>query len=206
MKQYPTILNNKGQNHYEFDAYTFDKLDGSNLRFEWGGKKTGWYKYGTRSRLFDETDPDFGIAIPLFHERLAEGIEKVAIDSRWERLIVFCEFWGIKSFAGEHFPDDPKFLTIIDADIYKKGMMEPKEFLKAFSHLDIPQFFGVYKWNREFTELVRQGKLKGITFEGVVGKMHHKNKIVMRKAKTQAWIDAVLEKYGIIEGQKIIDS
>jgi hypothetical protein len=48
----------------EFEAYVFDKLDGSNLRFEWK-RKGGWYKYGTRHRLFDATDPGFGSAIEL---------------------------------------------------------------------------------------------------------------------------------------------
>lgn len=67
MKTYPSIPRSTGQSFQEYDAYVFDKLDGSNLRFEWSRKK-GWVKYGTRRRLFDTTDPVFGEAITLFHE------------------------------------------------------------------------------------------------------------------------------------------
>lgn len=59
MKQYPSINSSNGQSFKEFVADVFDKLDGSNLRFEWS-KKQGWYKFGTRHRLFDNTDPVFG--------------------------------------------------------------------------------------------------------------------------------------------------
>ena len=54
----------------------FYKYDGSNLRFEWS-KKRNWYKFGTRRRLFDESDDKYGQAIPMFLERLAPGLEKV---------------------------------------------------------------------------------------------------------------------------------
>lgn len=38
MKQYPSITNVSSGRLIEFDAYVFDKLDGSNLRFEWDRK------------------------------------------------------------------------------------------------------------------------------------------------------------------------
>lgn len=105
MKSYPSILNCTGSNFREFDSYMFDKIDGSNLRFEWA-RKTGWSKFGTRHRLFDETDKDFGAAIPLFLNSLSEPLEKIIKDNRWEKVIVFCEFWGKNSFAGKHNPQD----------------------------------------------------------------------------------------------------
>ena len=45
----------------------FDKLDGQNVRFEWT-KKRGWFKFGMRRRLFDESDVEFGRSILVFFE------------------------------------------------------------------------------------------------------------------------------------------
>jgi hypothetical protein len=47
--------------------------------------------------------------------------------------------------------------------------------------------------------------VEGISFEGVVGKSGERHKLIMRKAKTQAWVDAVLARYGE-EGKRIIES
>ena len=47
MKSYPSIPK---FSFGDIKLHTFDKLDGSNLRFEWT-KKKGWYKFGTRSWL-----------------------------------------------------------------------------------------------------------------------------------------------------------
>lgn len=205
VKLYPSIPRSTGQTFREFDAYVFDKVDGSNLRVEWT-RKRGWFKFGTRQRLFDETDEVFGGAIALFRETLAQGIEKVARDERWDMVTVFMEFWGEKSFAGEHETCDPKRLTLFDVNPYKKGILGPKEFLDLFGHLPIPRFLGRMRWTRGFVERVRLGQVEGVTFEGVVGKAGKGHDLVMSKAKTQAWIDKVMEKFGIENGRKIVDS
>jgi hypothetical protein len=204
MKSYPSIPRSTGQAFREFDAYVFDKLDGSNLRFEWS-KKQGWHKFGTRHRLFDEKDLDFGTAIPIFKQNLSEVIEKQAKDNRWERVIAFCEFFGENSFSGIHYPE-PKQLKLFDIDVYKKGLLYPKEFLKQFGDLDISvKFLGCHKWNRSFVEKVRINEIEGITFEGAVGKAVDGREIIMAKAKTQAWIDAVKAHYGL-EADLILNS
>lgn len=205
MKIYPSIPSSKGQSFREFDAYVFDKLDGSNLRFEWT-RKRGWFKYGTRERLFDTTDEVFGEAIPLFQNTLADPLAKVAKKEGWDALTVFAEFYGPGSFAGLHVPGEPKRLTLFDANPYKKGILGPKRFLDFFGDLDVPKFLGRMRWTRGFVDRVRQGQVEGITFEGVVGKGGDGHDLVMAKAKTQAWVNKVLEKYGILEGQKIVDS
>lgn len=205
MKPYPSIARSVGQDFREFEAYVFDKLDGSNLRVEWS-RKQGWHKFGTRKRLFDETDEMFAESIPLFRSTLADGVEKVARDERWDRLTIFMEFWGKQSFAGDHVPGDPKFLTLIDVNPYKKGILGPKQFLDLFKHLPIPKMLGRLKWTRGFVERVRLGQVEGITEEGVVGKAGVRHELVMAKAKTQVWIDKVLAKYGMEAGQKIVNS
>jgi hypothetical protein len=195
MKSYPSILSSNGNNFTEFKAYVFNKIDGSNLRFEWS-KKAGWYKFGTRNRLFDASDEVFGCAIPLFQESLSEPLEKIAKDRRWDSLIVYAEFWGDNSFAGVHYPEDEKRLTLFDVAANKQGIMGPKDFLNTFEHLTIPKFFGILNWTRQFVADVRAGQVEGISFEGVVGKSGERHKLIMRKAKTQAWVDAVLARYG----------
>ncbi len=207
MKPYPSIPPSTGQKFREFDAYVFDKLDGSNLRFEWT-RKQGWHKFGTRTRLFDHTDPDFGLAVPLFLRFWQDCLTKVAVDNRWNHLIVFMEFWGKQSFAGKHDPKDDKTLTLFDACPDKKGLLGPREFLKLFDKFLIPRFLGTHKWTRGFVDRIRKGEsgLDGITFEGVVGKGGSGHKLVMSKAKTQIWIDKVLAQYGEVEGKKIVES
>lgn len=209
MKLYPSIGGSQGQEFREIPAaHIFDKLDGSNLRVEWT-RKRGWYKFGTRHRLFDETDEMFKEAKPLFLETLAMDIERIAKKERWEQVTIFMEFWGKESFAGYHAPGDPKHLTLFDVNPYKKGFLGPKQFLDTFGDLGfpkVPKYLGRMNWTRGFVDRVRQRQIEGITFEGVVGKAGERHKIVMAKAKTQAWVNKVLEKYGIEEGQKIVNS
>jgi len=202
VKTYPSIPRFSGKSR---DLYTFDKLDGSNLRFEWT-KKKGWHKFGTRKRLFDETDIIFGSAIPLFMESLSEPIGKVFADKNWQKTIVFVEFWGHESFAGVHIEDDPKFLTVIDISIHRLGMLPPKEFLTYFEEFG-PAYLGYHRWNKEFVDLVHSGESDlSISFEGIVGKTMQKNVMVMYKAKTREWINKVRRSYNALEAQEIIDS
>ncbi len=205
MKAYPSIPRSTGKDFQEFDAHVFDKLDGSNLRWEWS-KKSGWYKQGTRTRLFDATDEVFGCAIALFERTLAEPLAKIGRDERWERMIVFTEFWGPRSFAGLHEPEDEKRLTLFDVNPHRQGLIGPREFLRRFSHLDVPGYLGERRWTRGFVELVSRGEVEGITEEGVVGKGGDGHKLVMAKAKTWVWIDKVLARYGDVEGRKIVES
>lgn len=203
MKSYPSIPRGIP---LEFEAHVFDKIDGSNLRFEWS-KKRGWHKFGTRKRLFDETDPVFGQVIPAFMESLADPVAEVAIKQRWDRLIIFCEGAGEHSFAGHHVPDDPMRVYLIDAAPYKKGILPPKEYLKLFGHIDAQAaYLGRHRWNAGFVNSVRNGELDGVSFEGVVGKALIKKKIVMAKAKTQAWIDRVMNRFGEAAGKAIVES
>lgn len=88
---------------------------------------------------------------------------------------------GTESFAGNHRPDDPKFLTIIDVSPHQKGILDPKEFVKLFGEFG-PKYFGAIPWNQPFIEQVKLGQLDGVSFEGVVGKAIRGKKIVMVKA------------------------
>ena len=205
MKSYPSIPRSSPKNCREFEAHVFDKIDGSNLRFEWS-KKRGWYKSGTRKRLFDESDPVFGQTIAGFQAALADPIEEVAQQQGWERVIAFCEGAGEHSFAGKHKQGEQMFVHLIDVAPYKRGILPTDEFLDLFHHIQWrPMFLGIHEWNADFITRIREGRLVGVTFEGVVGKAEIDKKIIMEKAKTHAWIDKVLDRYGD-KGKAIVES
>ena len=194
MKSYPSIPSSVGTSFFEMTAHVFDKIDGSNLRFEWTAK-SGWYKYGTRNRLFDETDEVFGTAIELWKNTSGAELEKVALTNKWKHLLAFAEFHGPNSFAGYHDPADPKQLTIFDIAVNKQGFLDPRDFLAYCGHLNIPRYLGKIHWTRDFVECVKKGEVEGITFEGVVGKTMKGKELLMSKAKTQKWLDAVHAKF-----------
>ena len=207
MKDYPSIPQSIGQKFVELpNAFVFDKLDGSSMRSEWS-RKRGWYKHGKRQGLIDDSNPHLAQVPALFDELLAEALTKLAVDHRWQHLIVFHEFWGPRSFAGRHEAGDDFRLTVFDAAADKKGIMGPAEFIETFYErgVDVPRFLGRHNWTRGFVEEVCEGRVDGITFEGVVGKMGTQHDVIRAKAKTKAWLDKVRAQYGP-EADRIINS
>lgn len=205
MKTYPSIPQSKGQKFRSIpNAIIFDKLDGSNLRFEWG-RKSGWTKYGTRTQLFDESHVVFAPAISLFYTQWAEELEKIAKKQRWEKMTAFFEFWGKSSFAGWHDLTEEKNLTLIDISVHKQGIIGPREFLKLFGDLEIPVVLDECNWTRDCIQRVWDEEVAGITFEGVVAKAGNGHDLVMAKAKTKSWVEKVKAQYGN-KAQAIIDS
>lgn len=217
MKSYPSIPRSTGMTFQEIPgAYVFDKLDGSGLRFEWSRKRRQWTKFGTRTRLFDGGDWQFGRAIKIFMDTLSEPVARIATDQRWESAIVFTEHWGPSSFAGCHHdarnqpldPDDQMHVDLIDVAPYKQGMLGPAEYLKLFGGLPMAKYLGRHNWTRGFVERVWAGDVEGVTFEGVVGKAGHgkTHDIVMAKAKTRAWVDKVRTRYTADAAEELINS
>ena len=174
----------------------FNKYDGSNLRWEYR-KKTGWCKQGTRTQLFDETSEVFGEAIKLFEETYADDIEKIIKDTPRMRnadyVTVFTEFYGPGSFAGQHVQDEPKELMLFDVQVHKRGIMDPKEFLKTFNHLKIPEVIYEGNMNQSFIDKVRDNHF--VLNEGVVCKGGKKHTLWMCKIKTEAYTEALKELY-----------
>jgi hypothetical protein len=202
MKTYPAIP----RNFFEIkNAYIFDKLDGSNLRFEWT-RKRGFHKYGTRKRLFDETDIVFGRAVELFHNTLADDLERIFRAQRWEKATAFAEFYGPNSFAGYHDPRDVHQLTLIDICQYKYGFLNPKDFVKFFGHLDTAQLLDRTNWTRGYIDRVWDGEIEGVSFEGVVAKAGGGNKAIRAKAKTRAWIEKVKARFDTDQADLLINS
>lgn len=198
MYQYPEI---KGPSKAPHEAcIAFEKLDGSNMRFEWSPKR-GWYKFGSRSQLIDASYPILGQAIPIFMKKYAEPIERLVKDSKPLRnaqcVTAFCEFFGFSSFAGQHVADEPKNLVLFDFHVHKKGLMGPTEFVQTLGgveEIEIPRIVYQGVLNESLIQDVRDGKYD--VPEGVVCKGGSGHKLWMRKIKTQAYIDRLKNTFG----------
>lgn len=188
MKSYPSIERGIRDDVY---IYAFDKLDGSNIRAEWNAKR-GFYKFGTRNQLMDESNKPFGQAISLIKNKYEETMAAVFKEQRWRDVICFFEFYGPNSFAGNHLDSDEKTVTLFDVNPYKEGILEPSTFIKLFGHLDIPKILFEGKVNATFVDIVKDSTLEEMTFEGVVckGQNDKKTKMpIMFKIKSRAWLE-----------------
>ena len=195
MLQYPSI----SKQITDLPIFAFDKLDGSNIRVEWS-RKTGFCKFGSRTRLLDPQEKPLGEAVEIFMRDFAEPMETVFRKYlKVERATAFLEFYGESSFAGLHSPEEEHFLSLFDVSLYKKGFMLPKEFLRAFEGaVATPELLYTGKPNSLFVEEVKSGQLEGMTFEGVVCKSQElrKNRQVSFKVKNQAWLDRLKRRCG----------
>jgi hypothetical protein len=185
MKTYPSI----DREVTNQPIYAFDKIDGSNIRAEWTRKK-GFWKFGSRKRLVDESDELLGESKALILEKYADDLTKIFREQRWQKAVAFFEFHGPSSFAGLHSPEEEKTVTLFDVAGDKKGLLEPRNFLRTFGDLDIAPLLYHGNANSEFVAEVKEGRLEGMTFEGVVckGKARSPGLPLMFKVKNQAWI------------------
>ena len=190
MKTYPSIpkIPTRKSVSVGQPVYVFDKIDGSNIRVEWS-KKKGFHKFGTRKRLLGQDEEMLGKAYQLLDQEL----EKVFIKNQWQDITAYFELHGPNSFAGCHNPNDNHRLTLIDVNVYKRGFIPPKEFYKMFRGFDVAELLYCGKVNVPFIEVVENGELEGMTFEGVVCKYNVKKVHKMFKLKNKAWIKRLKE-------------
>lgn len=192
MESYPSIQ----KNILHVPIYAYDKLDGSNIRAEWT-RKSGFSKFGTRTRLLGADEEPLGEAIGLFNEKYADDLAKIFVKQRWEKATAFFEFHGPNSFAGFH-EDEEHDVTLFDIHVFKKGLMEAKDFNKAFASVETAPILYHGNPTAQFVEDVRSGTLEGMTFEGVVckGGLDKKRRPIAFKIKNQAWLDRLKNKCG----------
>jgi hypothetical protein len=186
MKQYPTI---PGGVHRGVPVYVFDKLDGSNVRAEWS-RKAGWYKFGRRHGLLDDTNPILAReARDLMLNSYSDDLAAIFRKQRWDRVIAFFEFWGESSFAGNH-EEEPHQVTLIDVSVHRKGILEPRTFLKLFDGLSagLPALLHHGNFTADLQGQVEDGTLEGMTYEGIVakGKCTRPGRPLMFKRKSRA--------------------
>jgi hypothetical protein len=195
MKRYPSIPK-KGIP--DLSAYAFDKLDGSNIRAEWS-KKKGFYKFGSRKEMIDSTHSFLGECPEMIVDKYEKDVTDILKKNRIERAVLFFEYWSENSFAGYH-EDEPHEITLFDIDVYKKGLLPPKEYLQLFGDLDIAKLLHQGNINSSFIESVMDGTLEGMTYEGVVCKAPNPKRKILRplmfKIKNKAWLDRLKERCG----------
>ena len=194
MKHYPSIPKRL---NYETTVHVFDKLDGSNIRAEWNPKR-GFYKFGSRKHLIDEkTFLGKSIALIKAHD---PAFQDVFAGKNIQQVTCYFEFFGPKSFAGDHDPEDDHKVVLLDVEVYKQGFMAPADYLKAFQGLvPVPDVLYHGQLTESIVGQIENGTLPGMTFEGVVCKAPSFARWglpIMFKIKNQAWIDKVIEKHG----------
>jgi len=176
----------------------FDKLDGSNLRFEYS-KKRGFYKFGSRNVLIDETH-DLGKGIQLFKDKYEAELDKIFRSKNYrdtQSFVCFAEFIGKNSEFGRHDLENDEFdVVLFDIDQHKKGFIPPKQFIKDFGALGIPPV--VYEGNLNM-DLVKDIKnnvynlVEGVICKGVV-KSKKGDNLYYCKIKANSWFDRLRHK------------
>lgn len=190
MKSYPSITKDVRNDLY---IYAFDKIDGSQIRAEWNSKR-GFYKFGTKNQLIDASSNPWGRAIKLINDKYSNSLGKIFTEQKWKDAICFFELWGPSSFAGSHNFEENQTVTLFDVNPYKQGILEPRQFIHLFGHLDTPKALYEGQVSIELFDGVKQSTLQGMTFEGVVCKAANDKATkmpIMFKIKSKAWLDKV---------------
>ena len=203
MKSYWSIAGPSNIPHQT--CYGFVKYDGSNMRAEWS-KKRGWYKFGTRNCIISEKDEVFGRSCELFKQKYGDDLESIFKKSfkSTESVVVFFEFFGSKSFAGMHFPNENKWDVILfDVNLHKKGILSPKEFIENFGHLKVAELVFEGELNQEIIQKIKNSELdcsskydvKTEFPEGIVCKSGENHNLWMAKIKTNSYKEELKKRY-----------
>jgi len=190
----------------------FNKLDGSNLRFEWNQKESkkglnnGFNKFGTRKQIIAPGDDIWGEGIDIFMNKYSESLDRIFRTNKYYRnakkITAFAEFYGENSFAGWHDPEEKgnMQLTLFDIDVYQKGILKARDFVKQFGELGIPDIIFEGNYNQNFIDDVRNnvyGLKEGVVVKGVVlTKRKNAENVIMIKIKTLEWLQKVKGLYG----------
>lgn len=205
MKEYPKTYG-LDEIYLDQPCLAFYKYDGSNLRFEYSKKSKRWYKFGTRRRLFDKSDPEYGCAISIFENKYGEALAKVFHDTKeWkdaDYMIAFAEFLGPYSFSGTHdaktlkvVNNDPKDLILFDINIHRRSFIAPRDFVKKYGHLHIAEVVYDGPLTMDFFNEVRNGGKYNLN-EGVMCKGGSGHDLWMCKIKTLDYLERLKKFYG----------
>jgi len=197
MKQYQEI--NYYGDYWGLPIIAFDKLDGSNLRFEYSQKR-GFYKFGTRNTMINEDSEPFGFAINLFMNKYSESLTKIFKTKTYRNTLAFvcyAELYGTKSEFGQHkFNEDTFDITLFDVEQYKNGFIHPRQFVKDFGNVGVPNIVYEGNLNREFVKQVKSNEFnlrEGVICKGSVPNKKENN-LYYCKIKTDEWFDRLRAK------------
>lgn len=176
-----------------------DKKDGTSMRFEWNSKR-GFFKFGTRGILINKS-MDFGDGIDIFLNKYNESLNDIFRKkySKFINIVVFAEYFGENSFAGQHLVSDKKDVCVFDISLYKRGIINPYEFQDIFGKLDIPSVIYEGEFNNVLINNVKNNiyNLKeGVVCKGVIKSRKDKDRLFFHKIKTNDWLNKVRNKLG----------
>lgn len=156
------------------------------IRVEWN-PKSGFYKFGRRDGLLDDSNPFLPESQGLIME-VAPELEKFFKKSKNKHAVVFFEFLGENSFAGNH-EVEPHRVVLVDIALDKKGLANPKVLVDLANVVPSAQLIHRGPLDQEVLSMIEDGSMPGMTFEGVVFKRMERNRRIMFKHKSRAWID-----------------
>lgn len=158
--------------------------------------------------MLDPNDPIFGRAVPLFVNKYGDDLAKVFKTEKLFRgvqnVVVFGEFFGSKSIAGMHFPEDELWdVVLFDVNPHKKGILGPKSFLDHFGHLKVAELVTQCGMGQQLIEQVRKETIPLASKydvhtevpEGVICKGGDRHELWMCKIKTERYRDELKKRY-----------
>lgn len=190
MKQYDVIP--YYGDHWGLPVLAFDKLDGSNLRFEYS-RKRGFYKFGTRNCMIDASHEQFGAAVPAFLEKYADGLDAVFRSRDYrdaQSVVCFAEWCGPGSAFGQHVAGGPMDIVLFDVSVHKRGLVHPRTFVRDFGHLGVPRVVYEGPLGRELVARVKAnefGLSEGVICKGQVRAKRDREQLYYCKIKTDEW-------------------
>jgi len=191
MKDFPSI--EYYGDHWGIPGTGFRKLDGSNIRVEYS-RKRGFYKFGTRTQLIDETsDTPFKAAIDLFRAKY-DNLTKVFSEKTYrdaQSITMFLELHGEESAFGQHNFNSKLDITLFDVWVHKRGFVIPKQFVSDFEPYGIAEVVYQGNLNMELVKDIKENKYN--LEEGIIFKsnqtINKAGQLYYCKIKTNDWFD-----------------
>lgn len=198
------------------EVWAFNKLDGQNFCAKFSVKNKEFGPFGSRRKLVDETDDQFGKTVEFFkNSGIPDELKKIVKENSGKgklfngasEITFFFEWYGDNSFAGFHVDGDRMHLALIDVDIKKKGYIEPKDFYELFGNnpvIEIPELIYKGKLTDEFineiknNDWTKDGCKYPTVKEGVVCRRStilRGQKMPKVKFKTVWWLTELHKKY-----------
>jgi hypothetical protein len=180
----------------------FDKLDGSNIRFQWSPTK-GFHLFGTRTKIMDLTTPIYGFAITYFMEHQSSILDKLFHEKykKHNEIIVFGELYGPNSFAGIHDVTDTLKVTVFDILVGHKNrfFIPPQELMDFWADkIEIPAVVYTGELNDAFIQSVRESTTlnEGVIVKGTTKNGAFRGNMWQCKIKTNAYLQRIYAKFG----------
>lgn len=175
-----------GKNTPFKQCIAYKKYDGTNLALHWNAEHGFQGIFTRRPRKIENDDPDFESAISIFKELEPELEKAFSLFPDASDIVVYSEYFGLRSAFGNHHPDDFMQVILLDAWVSSQGFLKPEDFAKKFSAFLLPKVVYRGKITGKFVENVKNNKLPYLLNEGVVCKGQDGS--WMCKIKTQSWL------------------